>query len=55
MTEVTVTAVHPVATKPIANSGAWPTDVTSKAPRDDSIIETVSGRIGGAVCGRKKG
>jgi hypothetical protein len=38
----------------MANSGAWPTGVTSKAPRDDSIIETVSGRIVDAVCSRKK-
>jgi hypothetical protein len=53
-TEGTVTAVRPVDTKPIAKSGAWPTGVISKVPRDDSIIETVSGRIVGAVCSRKK-
>jgi hypothetical protein len=38
----------------MAKIGTWPTGVISKAPRDDSIIETVSGPIVGAVWSRKK-
>jgi hypothetical protein len=38
----------------MAKSGAWPTGVISKAPRDDSIIETDSGPIVGAVWSPKK-
>jgi len=54
VTEGTITAVSPAATKAIAKGGAWPTGVISKVPRDDSIIETVSAPCVGAVWSRKK-
>jgi hypothetical protein len=50
----TVTAVRPVVRKPIGKNDARPTAVTSKVPRGDSIIETVSGRFVGAVWPRQK-
>jgi hypothetical protein len=37
----------------MAKSGARPTGVISKVPRDDSIIATISGRIVGAVSHKK--
>ena len=54
VTEGTVTAVRLVVTKPIVKNDAWPTAVTSKVPRGDSIIETVRERIAAAICSRKK-
>jgi hypothetical protein len=53
-TEVTDTAVHSVVTKPFANTGAWPTVVTSKVLRDGSIIETVSEHFVDVVGSREK-
>jgi hypothetical protein len=53
-TEDSVTAARHVATKPIVNSGASLIGAISKAPKDGSIIETVSVSIEDAassVCG----
>jgi hypothetical protein len=52
-TEDSVTAARHVATKPTVTSGASLTGAISKAPKDGSIIETVSASIDGAasVCG----
>jgi hypothetical protein len=53
-TEDSVTAARHVATKPIVNSGASLTGAINKAPKDGSIIETVSVSIESAassVCG----
>jgi hypothetical protein len=38
----------------MAKSGAWPTGVISKVLRDDSIIETDSGPIVGAIWSLQK-
>jgi hypothetical protein len=50
----TATVVLSAVRKPIGKNDARPTAVTSKVPRGDSIIETVSGRFVGAVWPRKK-
>jgi hypothetical protein len=50
----TAMAVRSVGIEPIGNSDAWPTSLTSKARRDDSITETVNARIAGAAWSRKK-
>ena len=42
------TAARCAANKRIGNSGASPTAVTNKAPKDDSITGTVSGSIADA-------